>query len=107
VTPKAKFLEWVNAFVLRNGLEGYRFEIPEENTVVVIPSLSRFSKPGLLQQFLDRMKPDLLLVELSRIHKATPEEFGYPITKDTFDEYFEIGLRDSNAIRFMSDFTDH
>ena len=106
VNPREAFLEWVNAFVKLKGLEVYRMCIPEENTVLVIPNRDRFSYQSCFEDFLNEMKPKLLLAELSRIHKASPEEFGHPITKETFDKFFEIALRDSASIRFMSDFKE-
>ena len=106
VKPREAFLEWVNAFVKLKGLEVYRMCIPEENTVLVIPNRDRFSYQSCFEDFLNVMKPKLLHAELSRIHKASPAEFGHPITKETFDKFFEIALRDSASIRFMSDFKD-
>jgi hypothetical protein len=104
VSPKKKFLEWLNAFVKQKGLEAYRLYIPEENTVLVIPNIDRFSEPGQLEEFLDVWKPKLLLAELSRFADAGPEDFGHAITKESFDEFLEIALRDSASIRFVTDF---
>ena len=86
--PKEALLEWLSAFWKRKGLEQYRNYIPEENTVLVIPNMDRFSEVGSLGQFLDEMKPKLLFAELGRFH-ASPEDFGRPLTKDTFDEFFD------------------
>ncbi len=102
VSPKETLLEWLGAFWKRKGLEQYRNYIPEENTVLIIPSIGRFSEVGSLGQFLDEMKPKLLFAELVRFD-ASPEEFGRPLTKSTFDETFDIALRDSASIHFMSD----
>jgi len=52
---------------------------------------------------MDEIKPKLLFAELGRFH-ASPDDFGRPLTKETFDEFFDIALRDSASIRFMSDF---
>ena len=103
VSPKETILEWLGAFWKRKGLEYYRNYIPEENTILVIPSIGRFSKYGVLESFLDEMKPKLLYRELVRFH-VSPEECGRPLTKSTFDETFDIALRDSTSIHFMSDF---
>jgi hypothetical protein len=103
VSPKEKLLEWLRTFVKLKRLEKYRVYVPEENTVLIIPNMDRFSEPGWLRQFLDEMKPKLLFAELGRFH-ASPEDLGYPLTKETFDEFFNIALRDSASIRFMSDF---
>jgi hypothetical protein len=103
VSPKESLLEWLSVFWKRKGLDKYRNYIPEENTVLVIPNMDRFSEVGSLEQFLDEMKPKLLFAELGRFH-ASPEDFGRPLTKDAFDEFFDIALRDSASIHFMSDF---
>lgn len=103
VSPKEKLLEWMRPFWNRKGYGPYRNYVPEENTVLIIPSMERFSEPGSLQHFLDEMKPKLLYAELGRFH-ASPEDFGHPLTKDTFDEFFDVALRDSNSIHFVSDF---
>ncbi len=102
VSTKGTLLEWLGAFWKRKGLEQYRNFIPEENTVLVIPNMDRFSEIGSLEQFLNEMKPKLLFAELGRFH-ASPEDFGRPLTKETFDEFFDIALRDSASIRFVSD----
>ena len=103
VSPKEKLLEWLRAFWKRKGLEQYRNYIPEENTVLVIPNMDRFSEVGSLGRFLDEMKPKLLFAELGRFH-ASPEDFGRLLTKEMFDGFFDIALRDSASIRFVSDF---
>jgi hypothetical protein len=103
VSPKEALLEWLSAFWKRKGLEQYRNYIPEENTVLVIPNMDRFSEVGSLGRFLDEMKPKLLFAELGRFH-ASPEDFGRPLTKEMFDGFFDIALRDSASIRFVSDF---
>jgi hypothetical protein len=103
VSPKEALLEWLGEFWKRKGLEQYRNYVPEENTVLVIPNMDRFSEYHYFEQFLDNMKPKLLFAELARFH-ATPDEFGRPLTKDAFDEFFDIALRDSASIRFVSDF---
>jgi len=105
VSPKDKLLEWLHPFWQMKGLEQYRNYIPEENTVLVIPNIDRFSAVGSLEEFLDEMKPKLLVAELGRFH-ASLAEFGRPVTKETFDELFDIGLRDAASIHFMSDFNN-
>ena len=103
VSPKEKLLEWLTPFWEKRGYGLYRNFVPEENTVLVIPNIDRFTRPGSFQEFLDQMKPKLLFAELGRFH-ASPDEFGHRLTKETFDEFFDIALRDSASIRFMSDF---
>lgn len=103
VSPKDKLLERLRPIWEQKGYGQYRNYVPEENTVLVIPNIDRFTKPGSLQEFLDGMKPKLLFAELGRFH-ASPDEFGHPLTKETFDEFFDIALRDSASIRFLSDF---
>ncbi len=51
----------------------------------------------------DEMKPKLLFSELGRFH-ASPEDFGCPLTKETFDEFFNITLRNSASFPSISDF---
>ena len=103
VSPKVTLLEWLDAFWKSKGLDHYRNYVPEEDTVLIIPSIGRFSEVGALDSFLDEMKPKMLFAELDRFH-ANPEDFGRPLTKETFDEFFDIALRDSASIHFMSDF---
>jgi hypothetical protein len=103
VSPKETLLGWLSAFWKQKGLEKHRNYIPEENTVMVIPNIDRFSEIGSLEQFLDELKPKLLFRDLVRF-RASPEDFGRPLTKETFDEFFDIALRDSASIHFISDF---
>lgn len=103
VSPREKTLAWLTEFWSLKGLDQYRNYIPEENTVLVIPNLDRFSEVGSLEQFLNEMKPKLLVAELCRFH-ASLADFAQPPSKEAFDEFFEITLRDSASIRFMSDF---
>jgi hypothetical protein len=103
VDPKPKMLEWLNAFQKRKGLERYRLYYPEGNLVVAVPKVDHFSVPGSLAQFLDRMKPELLEYQLSNF-TVNPEHFGYPITKETFDEFLDLSIRDSAVL--MSDFKE-
>lgn len=104
VSPKQPLLEWLRTFMVAKQLEAYRLYIPEENTVLVIPNRDRFAEPNSFDEFLNYMKPKLLRLELTRFCNATAEEFGKPMTTETFDEFFKIAIRDSAAIRFMSDF---
>jgi hypothetical protein len=103
VSPKEKLLNWFSAFWKRKGLDKYRNYIPEENTVLVIPNIDRFSEVGSLEQFLDGLKPKLLFRDLVRF-RASAEDFGRPLTKETFDEFFDVALRDSASITYISDF---
>lgn len=103
VSPNETLLEWLGAFWKLKGLDHYRNYVPEENTVLIIPTIGRFSDVGALESFLDEMKPKLLYGELVRF-QVSPEEFGRPLTKSTFNETFDIALRDSASIHFVSDF---
>ena len=47
------------------------------------------------------VKPKLLRAELIRFH-ATPEDFGHPLTAETFDLFFTVSVRD--IVNFISDF---
>ena len=105
VDPKPKMLEWVNALQRRTGRERYRLYYPGGNLAMIVPKVENFSVvPGSFERFLDRMKPRLLLYELTTRCLATPEDFGYPITKETFDVFFDLSIRDSAVL--MSDFKD-
>ena len=99
VDPRPNLLEWLDAFVKSKGREKYRFYAPEENTVLIIPKIDSFAEPGSLNDFLNEIKPKLLRAELSRF-RATPEDLG-PLTKETFDKFFELSVRSSPL--FMSD----
>lgn len=102
VTPKERVLEWLREFWKQKGFERYCNYVPEENTVLFIPNIDRFSEVGSLQRFLDEMKPKLLYAELVRF-RASAADVGRPLTKETFDEYFDIAIRDSKSIHFISD----
>ena len=93
VNPKPNLFDWLNMFIKRKGLERYRLYSEEENTVLIIPKVDYFSEPSSFKKFVDKMKPKLLHAELSRFH-AKPEDFGHPITKESFDMFFEISVRD-------------
>jgi hypothetical protein len=101
VDPKANMLEWLSSFVKGKRLEKLRLYYPEANHAVIIPKVDRFSEPGLLEDFINRMKPALLKRELRRF-QATPEDFGHPITAETFDAFFAVSIRE--AALLMSDF---
>jgi hypothetical protein len=104
ITPKDTLFHWLDEFITLKGLQEYRLYALEENTVLVIPNVDRFTKPGSLHEFLDEMKPRLLLSELHRFQITGPEDFKRPITKETFDEFFRIELRTSASIVFIWDF---
>jgi hypothetical protein len=53
-------LEWLGAFVKGKRLEKLRLYYPEGNNAVIIPKVDRFAAQGLLEDFLNRMKPGLL-----------------------------------------------
>lgn len=96
-------VEWLETFKKQKGWERYRLYYPEGNLVVIVPNIDRFSMPGQFEQFVERMKPRLLKVGLQRFN-ASPEDFGHAITTDTFDEYFDLSVRESAML--MSDFED-
>lgn len=103
VDPKPKMVDWVAAFSKRKGLERYRLYYPEGNLVLVVPNLDRFSLPGQFGRFIDRMKPRLLEVELRRF-TATPEDVGHSLSKETFDEFYDLSVRETAML--MADFGD-
>jgi hypothetical protein len=95
LTPKQAFLEWLETFKIKIGLghyKGYSLHCSEEDTVLLIPKIERFSEPGAYGEFLSEIKPRLLMAELNRFG-ATEADFGHPITKETFDEFFDLALR--------------
>jgi hypothetical protein len=101
VEPRPIFLEWLGEFAKREGWEGYRLFVPEDDTVLVIPSIDRFSEPGSLEEFVNALKPNLLRLELIRFH-VKGIELG-TITNETFDKFFAVSVRD--RVHFMSDLT--
>lgn len=101
VDPKVSMLEWLSSFYKGKIHEKYRLYYAEGNLSVLIPKVDRFSKPGSLGDFINRVKPVLLRKELGRFH-VTPEDFGHPITAETFDAFFTFSIRE--AIYLMSDF---
>jgi len=100
LTPKQRFLEWLETFKIKIGLANYKnysLHCPEEDTVCLIPRIERFSDPGAYGEFLSEIKPRLLLAELNRFG-ATKADFRHPINKETFDEFFDITLRNEAAL---------
>jgi len=97
VTPKQPFVEWIKTFFTKKGLGNYDIYFPEENSVWLIPKIERFSKPGSYDDFLDEIKPRLLLAELYNFG-AVEADFGYPINKETFDTFFDLALRNEAAL---------
>jgi len=100
VDPKPNMLEWLSSFYKGKIHEKYRLYYPEGNHAVIIPKVDRFSVPGSLADFINRMKPGLLGRELRRFH-VTQEDFGHPITTETFDAFFTVSIRE--AALLMSD----
>ena len=101
VDPKETFIEWLKAYTSRKGLELWRYYSPEQNIVLVIPSIGRFATPGSFDAFVEGWKPRLLAAELSRFG-VSPKEFGMELSSRTFDEFFLIYVRDS--VNYISDF---
>jgi hypothetical protein len=101
VDPKPSMLEWLRSFVKGKRLEKLRLYYPEGNLAVIIPKVDRFSVPGQLDEFINKLKPGLLRKELRRF-QATPEDFGYSISADTFDDFFTVSARE--AVHLITDF---
>jgi hypothetical protein len=100
LTPKQGFLEWLDTFKIKMGLANYKnysLHCPEEDTVCLIPKIERFSEPGAYGEFLSEIKPRLLLAELNRFG-AAEADFGHPINQKTFDEFFDLALRNEAAL---------
>lgn len=96
VTPKQPFVEWVKEFFAKKGLEEYEVYFPEEDSVWLIPKIERFSKPGSYEEFLDEVKPRLLLSELYRFG-AVEADFEHDVNKEVFDNFFDLALRSQAA----------
>jgi hypothetical protein len=92
VTSKRSFIDWIKSFMVKQGLGEYDVYFPEQDSVWLIPKIERFSKPGSYEEFIDEIKPRLLLAELYN-YGAVEADFGHPITKETFDEFFDLTLR--------------
>lgn len=92
VTAKQPFIEWIKAFFTKQGLGEYDIYFPEDDAVWLIPKIEKFSEPGSYGEFLDEIKPRLLLAELIN-YGAVEADFQYPITKETFDQFFDLALR--------------
>jgi hypothetical protein len=101
IDPMPEMIEWVKSFAARRGLIKYRLYYPEGNRVVIIPKVDRFGSQNLLEDFINRLKPGLLRMELRRF-QAKPEDFEHPITVATFDRFFSLNLRDE--VNLISDF---
>jgi hypothetical protein len=101
VDPKPSMLEWLRSFVKGKRIERLRSYSPEGNLAVIIPKVDRFSAPGQLDELINKLKPGLLRTELRRF-QATPEDFGYPITAGTFDDFFTASTRE--AVHLITDF---
>lgn len=97
VEPTPTFLEWLDSI----GVDRSRDYFPEENTVLVVPKIDRFSKVGSFSEFIDKLKPSLLSNELSRFG-ASIANLRIPNAVETFNRFFTIFVRDS--VTFLSDF---
>lgn len=78
--------------MVKQGLGEYDVYFPEQDAVWLIPKIEKFSKPGSYDEFIDEIKPRLLLAELYN-YGAGETDLGHPITKETFDEFFALTLR--------------
>lgn len=92
LTSKQSFIDWLKSFMIKQGLGAYNVYFPEGDAVWLIPKIEQFSKPGSYDEFLDEIKPRLLLAELHNFG-AVEADFEYPITKETFDKFFDLTLR--------------
>jgi hypothetical protein len=92
VTPKENFLLWLKQFTARKGLARYRIYLPEENSVWIIPKIDFFPESAPFSEFLNDLKPKMLLEELYKFG-ATPGDFGETISEGTFDKFLEVTLR--------------
>lgn len=101
VDPRPAFLEWLERFRLRKGWTESILCLQEENLVVVIPSVNKFSQPGSLEEFLAALKPWLLRAELDRFGIPV-SEFEYSLDAASCDLLLDISIRETVAL--MSDF---
>jgi len=99
--PKPVFLAWVDEFVAKKGMSQFQWYAPEQNLVLLIPSVNRFSQAGDFDTFLDTLKPKLLEAELGRFG-ATPADVPFAVSAESFDRMFELSVRESSFL--MSDF---
>jgi hypothetical protein len=103
VKPKSSLLAMAAPIWERKGLGVYRNYCPEDDIVAIVPPVECFSKTGSFQRLLEAMKPAFLKSELIRFN-MTAEEFGRPLTAQTFDEFFDLERRTSTAVMLMEDF---
>ncbi len=104
MTPKLPFLEWLDQYskVAFNGkFKPAQLYPIEYRGVIVVPKKAQFTDSASFISFLDRLKPSLISMELTKLGRNSRREFEYPDTKETFDAFFDLQVRDS--ILFMSD----
>lgn len=102
VEPKIELIALVDAYRESIGLDKYPY-YQDDNLVLVVPSLERFTDYGSFSSFRELLKPTLLLDELSRFD-IPPSQFLYPITSETFDMFFTFAVRDT--VKLLSDYKD-
>lgn len=64
---------------------------PEEDSVILVPHVSKFPDYSAFLDFIERIKPKLLARELGRFGIPYPAE---KITAREFESLFSLGIRD-------------
>jgi hypothetical protein len=103
VEPKQCFLDWVASVIPPSDRAVSRFYPPEENMVLVVPQIDFFTEPGSFWRFVDSLKPSLLRAELNTRGRELLPTFPHPVSKETFDAYFDVLVREN--VRFLRDFS--
>lgn len=92
ISLKAPFLEWLQEYQNKQGLQDYVLNIPEEYPVWLIPPIVNFSEPDAFEMFLADVKPRLLRAQLHSFG-ATEADFPHSIDVETADRFLEVSLR--------------
>jgi hypothetical protein len=92
VDANESFWEWDRRRAERTGQQIFRNDAICEHSCYIVPPMGVGTGTHFLFHFIDEIKPNLLLRELAE-YGITPQEFGHPITKETFDEFFTLQSR--------------
>ena len=96
VRPRPAFLAWIDEFQQRSG-DGVTTYQVEDDGVYIIPDVQDFMGSTDIECFVEHIKPWMFTEEFSRFGLAS-KDFPGPATASSFDEYFDVELRDYPTI---------
>lgn len=91
ITPREQFLEIVRSHAKTQDMDLEEIYFPEEDSVILVPHISKFPDYDAFIDFIESIKPKLLARELGRFGIPYPAE---KITAHEFESLFSLGIRD-------------